>query len=339
MQRTLNDMRVLIRADANPHIGIGHIMRCRSVAQAFEKRGVEVMFVTADHQCDNLLHDFRSICLDSVWNDMMGEINKLAAVINKSKPSLLIVDSYQVSENYFSSLPSINGIAYFDDVNVGSFDVDYVINYNVYGPQVDYSKYGSGTKFLLGMQYAPLRPEFMNMPKHIIKPVSDIFVSAGGTDPEHVIEGMLNRLCPSFPDIHFHFVTSSLNPRLKAIRQVLNGNIVLHIDEMNISALMLECDIAISAAGATLYELCSVGIPTITYILADNQIIGAREFERQGIMLNANDCRNSLDFYGTIKTLLMTMIHNEGVRKEMSERMQKMVDGKGADRIVDALIR
>ncbi|MCR5796546.1 MAG: hypothetical protein K6G63_01315 [Eubacterium sp.] len=35
---------------------------------------------------------------------------------------------------------------------------------------------------------------------------------------------------------------------------------------------MQKCDIAISAAGSTLYELCACGVPTITYTTADNQI-------------------------------------------------------------------
>lgn len=37
------------------------------------------------------------------------------------------------------------------------------------------------------------------------------------------------------------------------------------------SELMQQCDMAVSAAGSTLYELCACGMPTITYVLADNQ--------------------------------------------------------------------
>ena len=34
---------------------------------------------------------------------------------------------------------------------------------------------------------------------------------------------------------------------------------------------MAKCDVAISAAGNTLYELCTVGTPTIFFSYSDNQ--------------------------------------------------------------------
>lgn len=60
--------------------------------------------------------------------------------------------------------------------------------------------------------------------------------------------------------------------------------------------LMMLCDVAVSVAGSTLYELCACGIPTITYVLADNQIPAEEMFEQEGIMLNARDYRVNMNF-------------------------------------------
>ena len=54
---------------------------------------------------------------------------------------------------------------------------------------------------------------------------------------------------------------------------------------------MQEADLAISAGGTTLYELCAVGTPTICYSMADNQLDNVRQFEKDGLMYYAGDAR------------------------------------------------
>ena len=70
---------IYIRADANEYIGTGHIMRCLSIARAFVRRGEKVTFITADHRGDGLIQQngFSSICLDSDWTNMNGELSKM----------------------------------------------------------------------------------------------------------------------------------------------------------------------------------------------------------------------------------------------------------------------
>lgn len=43
------------------------------------------------------------------------------------------------------------------------------------------------------------------------------------------------------------------------------------LDAEHMKTLMLESDVAISAGGQTLYELASVGLPTIAIQVVDNQ--------------------------------------------------------------------
>ena len=331
---------ILIRADANEHIGTGHVMRCLSVAGAFVNKGEKVLFVTADHRGDKLINQqgFDTVSLDSEWTDMESEgVDK---VVKKYKPNLVLVDSYYVTEHYLDSLRDIIHTAYFDDLNIKRWNVDYLINYNIFAEVFDYSQYRRiKTKLLLTPRYAPLRDEFRNCPEHKITKVSDIMVTAGGADPEHITERIMSGICPVMRDIVFHFIVGALNPRLSDIKNLAEGkeNIVLHINERHMSDLMEKCDLAISAAGTTLYELCAMGIPTIAYTLADNQMVAAEQFAKHGIMLSAGDCRGDDGFIGRIEELLRRIIDDNELRYKLSTRMQKLVDGKGAERIVDAL--
>ena len=49
------------------------------------------------------------------------------------------------------------------------------------------------------------------------------------------------------------------------------------------SEVMKYCDIAITAGGSTMYELCACGVPMITYAFADNQLPGVEGFEKLGV--------------------------------------------------------
>ena len=333
---------ILIRADANEQIGTGHVMRCLSIAKAFAKRGIESKFVVADERGRLLIEQngFSAICINSNWQDMESELNEFMKVIYELNVKNILVDSYYVTPKYLKILSERCKVVYLDDMNRECYDVDTIINYNIYAKTYDYSGYnGTRTELLLNPQYTPLREEFEQCSRHKIKKVTDIFVSAGGSDPERITERIMKSICQKMPDIYFHFIVGALNPRLNNIRKIADivQNAILHINERNMSCLMEKCDIAISAAGTTLYELCATGVPTITYILADNQLVAAEQFEKQGIMLNAGDCRGDSKFISRVEQLLKELCENKKMRIKMSERMESIIDGYGARRIVDAL--
>ncbi len=334
--------KIYFRADANRIIGSGHVMRCLSIAKEFQSQGYETYFILADREGDLLIYDsnMHSICINSDWSDLDKEIDILATLIRKDCPDLLIVDSYYVSERYFDAISGSPPVVYIDDLNSSTWNVDYLINYNIFGPEMDYSGYSNThTKLFLGPRYAPLRDEFRELPEHNVKSVTDIMVSAGGADTECILEKLLVDICPNFSNISFHFVVGALNSRLDKIEHICPSNAYLHINEKNMSALMRNCDIAISAAGSTLYELCACGTPTITYVVADNQQDAACEFEKQGIMMNAGDCRNNDGFVVELKNRMRRMIDDSNLRNNTSSRSRSLVDGKGAKRIVVSLLK
>lgn len=332
---------ILIRVDANEQIGTGHVMRCLTVANEFANKGERVIFVSADHSIDVLIrpNGFDCICLNSDYSNL--ETEDVARIVRDYNPSLMIIDSYYVTNDYLSNLSNMVRTVYFDDFNSNCWNVNYLINYNVYAEKLDYSSYGAmDTRLLLSPLYAPLRNEFKKCRKHEIKEVTDVLVSAGGSDPQCVTEKIMHSICTQRSNIKFHFVVGALNPRLSSIRNMADRieNVVLHVNEKHMSDLMSKCDIAISAAGMTLYELCAAGLPTVTYTLADNQMAAAEQFKEQGLMLCAGDCRSDGGFIGKAEKCMNKLIDDIDLRKNLSTKMQMLVDGKGGERIVEALL-
>ena len=77
-------MRVIIRADGNREIAMGHIMRCLSIADALRERGAEVTFVTAGRESEGLLRErgYMPFVLDVSYREMESELDRFSAYAN-----------------------------------------------------------------------------------------------------------------------------------------------------------------------------------------------------------------------------------------------------------------
>lgn len=349
---------ILFRADGNPHIGSGHIMRCLSIADESNVFGHQCVFITADNINETFImsHGYDNIVLHSDYRDMSKEVMMMDKIVKDIMPSVLFVDSYYVSYTYLSDMKKICEetkckLVYIDDILKFPYPCDILLNYNIYGidKEKEYKQMYRKVKkkvpvLLLGTSYVPLRNEFQNIPERIVREhATDILISTGGADPEHVSEKIAKYIVmnnKNLIDFHFHFIIGAMNPDKDNIEKITGGieNVTLYYNLKSISGLMQNCDLAISAAGSTLYELCATQTPTITYILADNQVLGAEGFERQGIIQCVGDVRELECFLP--EKLMSAMRNLAGEYKErvgISQLQRNIVDGRGAYRIIEQL--
>ena len=114
-------------------------------------------------------------------------------------------------------------------------------------------------------------------------------------------------------------------------------NLVFYQNLSNLEEYMKEVDLAISAGGTTLYELCALGTPAISYSFADNQLFNVKQFAKDELIDYAGDVRNE-DIFANAVSLCEKYDRDVALRKERSVRMQQMVDGRGARRIAQILL-
>ena len=185
---------ILIRADGNAVIGTGHIMRCLSIADALREKGQTVLFVTAHEGMVQTIgrRGYDAAILHSDYREMDAESGKLLKLIHDTTADGILIDSYFVTTGYLKTVREQIPAAYLDDLGDFGYPADLLINYNVYGPGIDYRGLyeQAGVTYpqtLLGPKYAPLRGMFRGIPKRIQKErASDILVSGGGSDPAHI---------------------------------------------------------------------------------------------------------------------------------------------------------
>ena len=137
---------ILIRVDGNETIGLGHMMRCLSVADALKKHGTEVMFVTADDKCVALLdrRGYPHITLNTDYSEMNSEADRLLELIAGYQPKAVLVDSYFVTESYLHHLKSAARLIYMDDLAAFAYPADVLINYNIFADPEAYQQLYSG---------------------------------------------------------------------------------------------------------------------------------------------------------------------------------------------------
>jgi spore coat polysaccharide biosynthesis predicted glycosyltransferase SpsG len=183
-----------------------------------------------------------------------------------------------------------------------------------------------------------LRKEFQKViPRQPAKVVEDILVTTGGTDPFDVIGSLLSEVITfkEFDSIRFHAVIGPLVPDTERLKELSkHKNIILHKNVRSMSSLMVDCDLAISAGGSTLYELCRLGLPSVSISFADNQLPAVKEFHERRIIPFCGDLRT--DIQTTIEqciSYLRHYINDYPQRLQISHVMRTLVDGKGASRI------
>ena len=338
---------ILFRADGNSIVCTGHIMRCLSIADAFRRRGEKCVFAIADDFPRELIvsRGYEAITLGTRYDSLEDEIEAMRSLISRLKPGNVILDTYFVTDKYMNSLNQICNLIYIDDLAAFPYPCSALVNYNAYGPYLGYDAlYDTGStkkpRQYLGVRYAPLREDFRDVEAHTQpERVSNVLVSTGGADPRHIAVKMIRALLESEIKYRYHFLVGSLNEDAEEISALSenNRNIIVHRNVKDMKTLMMECDIAVSAAGSTLYELCACGVPAITYVFADNQLLGAEAFQKLELMKSMGDIREICDYEKRILKEIDRLAADHSLRKEISERMQSMVDGHGADRLADEL--
>ena len=365
-----------IRVDANGTVAMGHIMRCITIAKQMKYLRQKTIFFTADSYAHDLLEaaGMEYVCLNTAWNRMEDETQQLREELEKTGCRKLLVDSYQVTRAYFDKLRDICKIIYIDDCFEDVYPVDMVINYNAYHVRFPYKEtYEGRAKLLLGTAYVPLREEFqraylqkMGMESkaevslcpfdfetkkvlHILKQRRDeqkgrvnVLLSSGGGDTYDALSGILQSAAeePALSRAVFHVVVGKFNQNREKLQALAEKNpaIRLYRNVSNMAELMEECDLAVSAAGTVLFELCAMQIPAVFFVCADNQLYDSEFFADEERMLFAGDIRQDREeCLKRINRNLKILLQDKALRKRMKEALCQVTDGQGALRIAEEI--
>ncbi len=325
---------IAFRVDGNSTIGYGHLMRTQALARQMEKYGAEVIFLSRNPEN---IQNYPVRFLNSESN-RIAEDQMVEQILCEMQADLLIVDSYEYDQERLHRMAGLDLFTvYLDDMNQYEFYMDFVVNGNAYAPCLNYR--GTACK-LLGLEYLLLRDEFCCLPaRHICTKVKDVLITFGAADTENSTPVILRQLAgyQFFNELDWHVVIGPAFQNAGEIEKLVGSWTNVHIyHNPNIKNLMNKCDICISAAGSTSYELAACGVPALLLVISDNQILLAEEMHKQGMAIN-------LGWYSKLEkqplfAALHALISNYDLRRKMAAIGQKSIDGHGAERLAEVLL-
>lgn len=352
--------KVYIRADGNNSIGVGHQMRCLSIADALRKLGTEPVFLTADESGAALpgSRGYDCIVLHSDYRAPQEELAKVSELLKSTKGAgaadtkpLLLLDSYFIRQDYLRALRETAFLVYMDDYGKEFFPADGIINYNIYGPDMPYGELypqeeNGRPLLLLGSQYAPLRAAFSETVHTPKKEASDVLITTGGADQYNVAGQLVRRL--SQPEetakrktaLRYHVISGAFHTFRGELNKLAaeRSNIIVHENVTEMAELMAQCDLAVSAAGSTLYELCAVRVPTVYFYFVENQFLPAWHFEQKTEMISCgNFAEKPQETLEKLYRAVRRLEKDYALREKIAASMNKVTDGGGAERIAACL--
>ena len=335
-----------IRIDVNNHIGMGHAMRCLSIADALKQLGEEIIFITADDNGKALIEDrgYEIACLNQRWDEPEQELEKLVSYVQINSGKCILVDKYEVTERYLKELQKVIKVVYIDDLNKFIYPCDALISYANYYEKFQYEKqYEKDVKLLLGPRYVPLRKEYSNRKeKKITDRGNHVVFLSGGTDNYGVTLAFLKELNKQqvLGTYQIRIICGAFHKDIEVIQKMAKNheNIEVLVQVKDMWNYMEWADIAISAGGTTLYELSACGTPFISYSIADNQLDNVRCFEKENHIYYAGDMRENLQQnMEKLVSKLNFLREDKGQREMISKSLQQLVDGNGSLCIAKAL--
>jgi len=315
-------MTVILRADAGPTMGTGHVMRSAALGLRMRRLGHDVSLVTAS--LPDSVRAWLSTCDIEVITLPPGaeteDGEELSAVTRTLGPGdWVVVDHYERDESWELQLDRGGArLCVIDDLADRRHDCDALIDVGMHA--LVGSPYRNlvpaDAELLLGPSFALLRPEFEGMiPRKRTGEISRILVSLGGGDlvADELLKVLaaLARLPAPRPEVRI-LRDAALSSMIDPAAASIPGVTCLDFTK-DMPGMLMWADLVMGTCGGSSWERCLLGVPTIVCLTAENQRGDVDGLSAAGAVLCVGDAHGTTagDWAHALSTL---MAHPETVR-------------------------
>jgi UDP-2,4-diacetamido-2,4,6-trideoxy-beta-L-altropyranose hydrolase len=333
-------VRIAIRADASVELGSGHVARCTSLAQRLRAAGHEVVFLCrelAGNLADLLESD--GLLVHRLEGDAHAwteddDARRCRDAFGAARHDWLIVDHYALGVRWERTMAACTDrILAIDDLG-REHCCDLLLDQNYPNPTHDRYRHRIPVdcECLLGPRHALLRADFAaRRAASLARPrerLMRVLVFMGSSDPLDETSIALRGIAMMRPQPAVDVVIGAANPHRDGVAAVCAtlADATLHVQTQEMAALMARADCAFGAPGSATWERCTLGLPAIVTILAENQAAIGTALEAAGAhrLLGRHGEVSPADYAAALGNL------DAAALRGMSQAAAAICDGTGA---------
>lgn len=352
----MNRDPILIRVDGNSKKGYERMVRCQILAAALQRRRRPVYFISQ--------LDPRSLALNikrggNEWLEAdysagsPDDVRELIQEVRRLNPAAVIVDDADVTQEYLVELGSTGVLTVsMDHLATQHFPSQLICN-PLLGPSKENYEFDPGAQVLLGRRFSLVRPEVRRLrltrsqePAPLLPPngkpgtnqLYRVLLALGEDDPNQKTLELAKMLMITPRIGKVDIVVRREHPALEKIQSFVEANkdkVELALEPAEVAARITRCHFALTGGSGWSLELACVGIPQLVLMQNEAHWPNAQRLEEEG-------CVSVLGWHEnvsaqTIRTAVQNMLTDPLERQAMARCGRNLIDGRGPDRIVNAL--
>jgi len=335
---------LLIRAEAGPKIGVGHVMRMLALAQAWQDRGGNVTFAAI--QCPNKLtthivnegFHYRKINASAAGTNQ--DATATCELAKELEINWIILDGYEFGNDFQIQIKTsgLRTLVVDDHGYCNDWCADVILNQNLSAQK---HNYGS-IRTLLGVQFALLRREFRLESGLIPFPKTDkikrLLINYGGADPVGATAKTL-KIISKFKEhpLEIRVIVGPAYEKLNDLNYIALKNqhsieLLSNVKDMHVQ--YKWADGFLGAGGSTCWELLFYGLRASLVPIASNQENIVNALITRKLACSAGYYEND---NVEIEEKLIHQFLTTPIDQFSNDPQKRLVDGRGAERVAALL--
>ncbi len=328
---------IWLRVDGGPTIGLGHVGRVTALAAEAARRGVRCRFALNDDETARAFVASRGFGDVATVSPSLEE--EFAFLTDAGGGAPLVTDLRGKDPAFYRGLREGGvWVCAVDDMGE-AIVAPLIVNGGAAEPPPQYEELWPPQRFLLGTRYVPLPPAYADEPPAADDPGrTRLLITFGGSDVDDYTRLALAALA-ELESLDVDLVLGPAYPYVDGTRELAaesRHRVDVHAPARDMLPLYRRARVALAAGGITQYELLSQRVPTVAVPHVAREKAESDAFAKRGavVTFGAAELRPG----GAVIREVRRLWEDDERRRAMAEAGRALVDGRGAARVLDAII-